>query len=152
AANLRVFSDKGVNTYVLDDMPPLAALEPGTASIPKSFVDGTSNTIVFSTKFSVCGQGGSRYWANPVSPFAAFFGQNVAKNDAHPTIPRATFQLAPEADECLCSPLMAQSFTIDGVQVGLGDGSVRMLYVNLSPVIWNQALQPNDGNPLGYTR
>src|SRR5262249_42566605 len=93
AANFRVFSDKGVETPFDADMVPLGAIEPGTASIPKTFQeDGTSNTIIFATKFAHCGNGGSRYAANPISPFAAFFGQNAAKVSAHPSNPAAAFQ------------------------------------------------------------
>src|SRR5262245_53759933 len=52
AANLRVFSDKGFHTDFRDrlvDMPPLAAIEPGSAAIPSSFFK--VNTVVFATKF-----------------------------------------------------------------------------------------------------
>ena len=31
------------------------------------------------TKFAVCGEGGSRYAAEPSSKYAAFFGQNAAQ-------------------------------------------------------------------------
>src|SRR5262249_39294574 len=50
AANLRVFSDKGINTSFDANMPALAGIEPGKATIPHSFADGTGNTIVFTTK------------------------------------------------------------------------------------------------------
>jgi len=148
-ANLRVFSDKGVATLYDADMPPLAAVEPGTAAIPKTFTDGTSNTIVFSTKMAECGRGGSRYSANPTSLFAAFIGQNPARESAAPDDPRATFLLQPGTDECLVSPLMAQSFDPDRILVALGDGSVRSVMATIDPGVWNQAMQPNDGRTLG---
>jgi hypothetical protein len=100
AANLRVFSDKGFNTAFDAEMPALTAIEPGAASIPKSFPDGTSNTMAFTTKFAECGDGGSRYAAAPDSKFAAFFGQNAAQVPAHRSDVTATFQLAPGKDEC----------------------------------------------------
>ena len=43
----------------------------------------------------------------------------------------------------------AMSFGIGGLQVGLLDGSVRMIAPSVSPNTWNCALQPNDGNPPG---
>jgi hypothetical protein len=149
AANLRIFADKGSETRFDADMPALGAIEPGNPGIPRTFVDGTSNTIVFATKMAECGQGGSRYAAAPDSPFAAFFGQNAARKKAHPSDPQATFQAQPGAGQCLTTPLMAQSMSVSGLSVGMGDGSVRLINLNLSPRTWNLAVQPNDGMELG---
>jgi hypothetical protein len=149
AANLRVFSDKGMATRFDDNMPALAGVEPGKASIPGSFPDGTSNTIFFTTKLGNCRDGGSRYVAAPDSKFAAFFGQNAATAIAHSSDPRTTFQLMPLPKECLIAPLLAQSMFVDGIPVALGDGSVRYINRNISPRTWNLALQPNDGVQLG---
>jgi hypothetical protein len=153
AANLRVFSDKGLNTAYDTNLPPLAELEPGSASLPASFVDGTSNTILFATKFGVCGEGGSRYAAAPNSTFAAFFGQNAARIKADPSDPAATYQLVPDKDQCRVTPLMAQSFVATGRNAGilvvLGDGSCRLLSPNISAETWNRSMQPNDKLKLG---
>jgi hypothetical protein len=149
AGNLRVFSDKGLATKFDANMPPLAGIEPGNATIPASFLDGTSFTIFFATKFGKCQDGGSRYVAAPDSPFAAFFGQNAALVSAHPSDPTATFQTLPLPEECLSTPLMAQSMSKGGLSVGLGDGSIRMIGPSLSPRTWNLVLQPNDGLQLG---
>jgi hypothetical protein len=154
AANIRVFSDKGMATNFDANMPALAGIEPGKATIPTglmpgSISDGTSNTIFFTLKYSNCQDGGSRYVAAPDSKFAAFFGQNAATIPAHPSDPRATFQDQPTAEQCLISPLMAQSMTKSGLQVGLGDGSVRIINLSISPRTWNLAVQPNDGMELG---
>lgn len=150
AANLRVFSDAGVNTVHDKPLPALGAEVKGTAGIPRTFVDGTSNTIVFATKLAVCGDdGGSRYAAQVNTKYAAFIGQNPAKVTARPADATATFQDMPDQKQCLTSPLMAQSWDRGGLIAGLGDGSVRTLSPKLSPQTWNYALQPNDGNPLG---
>jgi len=150
AANLRVFADSGVKTKYTENMPALKAVEPGTAAIPRSFPDGTSNTISFVTKYGYCGEdGGSRYAAAPNTKYAAFFGQNAATKKADPADPKATFQLFPDAKQCLSAPLMGQSFTKKGIQVGLFDGSTRTVSPNISPETWNSAVQPNDGNVLG---
>jgi hypothetical protein len=153
AANLRVFSDAGVNSYGGAFAPvPLTAIMPGHTRFPATFIDGTSNTICFATKFAVCDQqrsfviqGGSRYGADPTSPYAAFFGENAAERPAHPSDPEATFQLAPRGGQCLVWPLMGQSFGKKGITVALGDGSVRSVSPGISPRTWNYALQPNDG-------
>src|SRR6266542_4399754 len=146
AANLRVF---GNSTAKYDAPVPLADTMNANARIPGSFPDGTSNTIVFATKYGVCGKGGSRYASPPKSDTAAFFGQNPATVKADPADPKATFQHQPSAKQCLCSPLMAQSYEKAGLLVALADGSTRTLNPNLSPQTWNVALHPSDGMPLG---
>lgn len=150
AANLRVFADAGILTAFDKALPPLGDEVKGNASIPRTFTDGTSNTIVFTTKMAVCGDdGGSKYASQVNTKYAAFFGQNPAKVQASPSDPAATFQLAPDRKQCLSTPLMAQSFNKRSLIVALADGSVRTLMPDLSAQTWNFALQPNDGNPLG---
>jgi len=143
AGNLRVFSKKGLDTNWEKDMSELAAVEPGAAMIPRTFQIGTSNSVVFATKYRQCGSGGSHFTAEPNSEFAAFFGQNAARIPADSSNPRATFQLAPNQVECLARPLMAQSFTDDVLITGLADGSVRTFKPTVDVVVWNRALQPN---------
>ena len=149
AANMRVFSAKGMATRYDANMPPLAGVEPGTPTIPGSFPDGTSNTILFATKYGACKDGGSRYAAAPDSRFAAFFGQNAALVSADPSDPTATFQDFPTSYECVTTPLMAQSMWNRHIIIALADGSVRTLQSTVSPLTWNLALQPNDGMQLG---
>lgn len=149
AANLRVFSERGLATPFDSPIFGLAAVEPGSAQLPKSFPDGTSNTILFATKHGLCGDGGSRYDAPPNSPFAAFFGQDPARVRAHPSASDVTFQLNPLPRQCRVSPLTAQSFGAVGIFVSLADGSARHLSSEVSPRTWNALLQPNDGIKLG---
>ena len=150
AANLRVFADSGVNTKFNENMPALKAIEPGSARLPQTFRDGTSNTIVFATKYGYCGEdGGSRYAAAANTKYAAFMGQNAATKQADPADAKATFQLNPDAKQCLNTPLMAQSFNKQALLIGLADGSVRTVTPKLSAETWNSAVQPNDGNLLG---
>jgi hypothetical protein len=151
AANLRVFSAMGFDTRYDAAMPPLSVVEPGpkAALVDLARGDGTYNTILFATKFATCADGGSYYAAEPSSKWAAFFGQSAALRRAHPADATATFQLSPRREECVISPLMAQSFTTGYLSVALADGSVRMIDPNISPETWNRALQPNDGKELG---
>jgi hypothetical protein len=150
AASLRSFSAKGQKTRHDGDMPALGETEPGEARVPATFTDGTSNTILFATKYGHCGEnGGSWYASAPNTNKAAFFGQNAAKVKADPADKTATFQLRPEGKDCCTSPLMAQSFTKKGLVVALCDGSTRTISPNLSPETWNAAVQPNDGQALG---
>ena len=147
---MRVFADSGLKTKYNENMPALKAVEPGSASIQRSFRDGTSNTIAFATKYGYCGEGGgSRYAAAPNSKYAAFFGQNAATMKADPADLKATFQLNPDGKQCLTSPLMAQSFNKKGLIIGLADSVVRTLSPKLSAETWNRAVQPNDGLAMG---
>src|SRR5262245_43830068 len=81
AANLRVFCDKGSKTAYDADMPKLGEVEGLKArlTLGGGFPDGTSNTIWYSTKYGVCGEGGSKYASAPNTKTAAFFGQSAAK-------------------------------------------------------------------------
>ncbi len=149
AANLRVFSAKAWK-QVDKNIADLKGIHPTTGTIQAACIDGTSNVMMFTTKFGVCGEGGSRFIAEPASKFAAFFGQNLATVKAHPSDEKATFQLSPGPKECRFSPLMAQSFSRPYLTVGLGDGSVRSVHSRVSPQSWNAALVPNDRvNPGG---
>jgi type II secretory pathway pseudopilin PulG len=150
AANLRVFSDSGVKTKYNENMAALKMVEPGTAAMPRTFSDGASNTISLVTKYAYCGkEGGSRYASAPNTKFAAFFGQNAATAKAHPCDPKAIYQLNPDGKQCLTTPLMGQSFTNKGLQIGMFDGSARTVSPDLSAETWNRAVQPNDELPLG---
>jgi hypothetical protein len=174
----------------------------GGAAIPRTFTDGTSNTIIFSTKYALCGtltvgritnvtavatslppkgaapilvnspslanniEGGSYYWAPPNSPAGAFFGSVGASTTAQAAVVTnntniPTFQLAPvqrdvnstnaaTAKGCNATPSRySQSFGTGGLQVALGDASVRNITPSISVRTWNLAIQPNDGKVLG---
>src|SRR5262249_15543287 len=122
AANLRVFSDKARETAYDKDFDELKGNHSCTFGLAgPAAADGPRNTILFGTKYAVCGEGGSRFTAAPDSKFGAFFGQKAAKKPAHPSDETASYQLNPDAKGCRCSPLMAQSFNKDGLLVCMGD-------------------------------
>jgi prepilin-type N-terminal cleavage/methylation domain-containing protein len=149
AANLRIFSDKGYETAYNAPLPELFRVEPSKNNLA-SVTDGRANTILFATKHAVCGNGGSRYAADPTSPFAAFFGEAPADRNAHASQLVPTYQLAPVGKECRVSPLMAQSFFEKrGLAVAMADASVRTVSPKVNAETWNRAVQPNDGLALG---
>jgi len=149
AANLRTFSNKGMQTQWDAPLPALGKEEDGAARIPASFPDGTSNTIVFGTRYGVCSDGGSRYASAPNTNTAAFFGQNPAKGQAAPADVTATFLLFPTPKECPPTPLMGHSFSASGIDVAMADGSSRMVSARVSAQTWNAAMCPNDGQVFG---
>jgi prepilin-type N-terminal cleavage/methylation domain-containing protein len=48
-----------------------------------------------------------------------------------------------------CNPERLQSFSAAGIEVALGDGSVRNVNPAISVITWGKAIDPNDGLPLG---
>jgi prepilin-type N-terminal cleavage/methylation domain-containing protein len=111
----------------------------GTAKIPSTFSDGTSNTIVFAPRFTNC-MGMAVGWqmgmcGNPPTWPYDWSGY------AYPSLPLA--QLAPNINSC--DPTLLQSPYTGGSLVGLGDGSVRMVSSAVSTYSWNLAFNPADG-------
>ena len=107
----------------------------GTNVIPGSFPDGTSNTIMFATRYQRC-NGTPNAWAYPSlytwTPMFAYYSE-------------AKFQLSPKQEDC--DPHVPQSIGAM-MLVGMCDGSVRTLSPEMSPRTWKLALDPADGNPL----
>jgi type II secretory pathway pseudopilin PulG len=109
----------------------------GTASIPRTFRDGTSNTMVFAERYQMChgnpcawGYSSLYYWA----PMFAYYS-------------KGKFQHMPSQDQC--DPALPQSFASGGIHVALGDGSVRSVQDQISPQTWWYATDPSDGMVLG---
>jgi hypothetical protein len=121
-------------------------------SMPRSFPDGTSNTIFFSTKMTICGPGGSEWPIIVVLPFysaglpatdGAFFGHQLPNTSGVGT----TFQVQPTMSAC--NPDYAQAYSASGRLVGMVDGSVRTVSPSVSGLTWRNALLPADGQILG---
>src|SRR5262249_16959338 len=49
---------------------------------------------------------------------------------------------APRGDECLCRPLMAQTYWPQPLLAGMADGTVRLMPGDLEPGYWNAFLHP----------
>ncbi len=112
----------------------------GTAKIPSTFSDGTSNTIVFGERFTVCG-GMAVGWQMGMcgNPPTWPYNYNPTTDYLNLSLP----QVAPNVNNC--DPMMLQSPYTGGIMVGLGDGSVRLVSSGVSQYSWNLALNPNDG-------
>src|SRR5262245_24261976 len=114
----------------------------GAATLPASFPDGTSTTILFAEKYAVCTLGSSQYsttggslwaWRNADATFSPTFA-------SFNTGPGSVFQTRPAYDaihtEGTCDPTRASTGHPAGIQVGLADGSVRGLAPTTSPNVW----------------
>jgi len=148
----------------------------GKARIPGSFPDGTTNTIAFLERYSVCGVNGAttgtgyveRIWGEDgqnSGPIAQMYTANVFFVPAYwvsipggydPTppagypltyVPTPAIQAAPTV--AACNPTMPQSFSSSTTTVLMMDGSVRGVSVSVSAATWGRALVPNDGQVLG---
>jgi prepilin-type N-terminal cleavage/methylation domain-containing protein len=149
----------------------------GTASIPRTFVDGTSNTISFTTGYMQCGSAsafpnGNRLYSQfPSGPPAgagsvgvakitagaavvgsqvgSFFGYDMEVAPSATVVANQIFQTNPSPSALNCNPAVPQALSAGGISVGLFDGSVRMVAPSISVATWCQAVQPNDGTVLG---
>jgi prepilin-type N-terminal cleavage/methylation domain-containing protein len=121
------------NSLVFDNVPG------GSAQIPSTFADGTSNTIVFGERFTNC-SGMAVGWQMGMcgSPptWPAYFTM-----DTYPALMLPQFGPIPAA----CDSMRLQSPYSAGILVGLGDGSVRLVSSGVSQYSWNLALNPTDG-------
>jgi prepilin-type N-terminal cleavage/methylation domain-containing protein len=160
-ANVRVFQLTGNNTAWNASMSTanLNITNTGSPGIPRTFVDGTSNTIVFATRYANNGTttlangaiNCSTYDGSPSAgpPYGAFFGANIMSSNATPGA-TGGWQLGPTMTQANCQPSrVAHSFGAAGIQVGLGDASVRTVIATISSTTWNYAMQPNDGGFMG---
>jgi prepilin-type N-terminal cleavage/methylation domain-containing protein/prepilin-type processing-associated H-X9-DG protein len=107
------------------------------ASIPQSFPDGTSNTIMFAERYQVCGQDPCAWGYPELYSWAPMFGYSSL----------AKFQIDPPQETC--DAALAQAFHQGGMNVAMGDGSSRLVSTKISPQTWAYAVTPDDGQPLG---
>jgi len=139
----------------------------GKARIKATFRDGTSNTILFAEKLARCnGTGtGGNWWMRgvyhgtnkfngtnspgggdsfPADRFSSIFagGKSVNENLVW-WQPNATFTLP--TSSATCDRKFASGPHDGGMNVALGDGSVRFVPISISLQTWQAALHPADG-------
>jgi len=143
--------------YLVFGNPGAASME-GSASIPASFPDGQSNTVLFAERYGTCTFSGNvnsgstfaSLWADSTSVWRPVFCVNNPAQvpSAAGYAPCAMFQVQPNYLTG-CDSGRAQSPHVGGMLIGLGDGSVRMVNGALSAATWAAACDPRDGVPLG---
>jgi hypothetical protein len=130
--NLRLFFDGGgLGTL----SPPNDPIYP---RMPQSFQqDGTSNTLLYATKYQHCGEIGGSLWADsnsPDSPTAATFGFSMG-----------LWQRAPTRAACNPTAGTAVSFFPDRIHAAFCDATVRIVSDDISAVTWQEWHTPNGG-------
>jgi len=125
-ANWQVFAPSGNNA--------------ATASIPATIPDGTSNTLLFAEKIARC-QGYSPLWGHGSWDYnwmPAFMNVEAGSG--------VGFQVTPTPAQC--DRFRASSSHTAGMNVALGDGSIRFLAQGMSTNTFWLAVLPNDGLPM----
>jgi prepilin-type N-terminal cleavage/methylation domain-containing protein len=130
--------------------------------IPQTFADGTSATILFTEKFTVCGQpggsyGGANAWAEapdegttPVFSVSRFPSAGSPPGAIPATGPATHFQVRPfPYASNRCQYWVPQTARAGGILVGLADGSVRNVGGGVRPATWWAACTPAGGETLG---
>jgi prepilin-type N-terminal cleavage/methylation domain-containing protein len=135
-----------------------AWLVQGSARIPASVPDGLSNTVFFGEIFASCslstnpasGNSAASLWADSTLPWRPIMCHNTPYKNVNPGYaPCYTFQVKPSPFFGNCDPSRGQSGHTGGMNVCLGDGSVRFVNQGVSATTWANACDPRDGNVLG---
>ena len=129
----------------------------GCSKFPASIQDGTSNTVFFTEKemFSL-GDWGIKWSPDSGQNVYGDWGPVIAsvESGAQPTGPASLFQVQPKlgchCTFCGCGDAdLAISPHGGGINVGMGDGSVRFVAQGVSGITWWAAFTPAGGEILG---
>jgi prepilin-type N-terminal cleavage/methylation domain-containing protein len=125
------------------------------ARLDNGFSDGTSTTILFTEKYAQCFNGtyptGGTMWAYyftgaNLQPYHAGFA--VSWN-ASSIGPASKFLVQPRPYNGACDPTMASSPHSGGIEIGMADGSIRLLSSNVSTFTWWYLCTPAGGEVVG---
>jgi prepilin-type N-terminal cleavage/methylation domain-containing protein len=163
ASNFQVFGAPNAGDTCLDNAGDAHSGRPNErayARLPATFQDGTSNTIMFTEKYAREDGGHATLWAHGgwnVSWMAMVCfgsadgstGYKQGSDDFRGEVGvNAMFQVQPNPYST-CDPMRAATPHTGGIQVCLGDASVRSVNTGVSPATWWAAMTPANGDQLG---
>jgi prepilin-type N-terminal cleavage/methylation domain-containing protein/prepilin-type processing-associated H-X9-DG protein len=154
-ANIWAAGCYGANNYVFGDAT--AGNAQGRATFAGTVLDGLSNTIFFAEMYGTCGPGGGNVnssavwgslWADSNTIWRPGYNLGPSKYGVagYPSSPM--FQVQPVM-AVTCLPDRPQSGHTSGINVAMGDGSVRFVRQGISQTTWDSANNPVDGQTLG---
>jgi prepilin-type N-terminal cleavage/methylation domain-containing protein len=117
--------------------------------------DGMSNTLFFAERYGTCGNTGSlgstwgNLWSDSNRPWLPTFCLNHYQPSDRTSNYEAClpFQLTPDWF-LTCDAWRAQSPHSGGMNVGVGDGSVRFVSGTIDQTLWAKLCDPRDGNSI----
>ncbi len=119
-------------------------------TFPGSISDGTSNTIFFAEKKATCTapSGGSAWPGRGTNTSIPWTADTYlpAFNYTTGPIPGPQGNTTPAT---ACNPARAHAMSAAGCIVAMGDGSVRVVNMTVSPATWAAACTPSSGDLLG---
>jgi prepilin-type N-terminal cleavage/methylation domain-containing protein/prepilin-type processing-associated H-X9-DG protein len=143
-------SSYALNFYVFGDPPKQVPY--GAARIPAAVPDGASETIFFTEVYGTCGNSGDinllwgSLWADSNSIWRPGYNLGPSKGggglQSYPASPMP--QDSPDFINT-CLPDRPQSAHGHGINVCMGDGSVRFVNFEITPATWAIVNDPRDG-------
>jgi prepilin-type N-terminal cleavage/methylation domain-containing protein len=112
--------------------------------------DGLSNTVFFAEMYATCGTSGNiaslngTLWADSNSTWRPVFCTNSTGKNASGYPACLKFQVGVNW-MTQCDSARAQSMHVGGINVALGDGSVRFVAREIADVNWARVCDPRDG-------
>ena len=138
--NYRLFGDPRPDTPAL----PSGTWDSGLAV--HRITDGSSNTIMFTEKYSKCGANGFSLWGsspNSGTNWMAIYATNYYVGNNHQ---KNRPQAGPT--EAACDPLAPATRHSGTINTALGDASVRSVSTSINPDTWWQATTPQGREPM----
>lgn len=134
-----------------------AARVQGRSKLPSAVPDGMSNTVFFGEAYGSCGISAGQnltttttntasLWTDATRPWRPIMCHNTSDKSMSAGYPACIpFMVQPKMFDT-CNPASGgQSGHSGGMNVALGDGSVRFLSASISPAMWAGACDPRDG-------
>jgi len=151
AANIRVFDDNARGATVGTPVDLTNLRNTMSLGLANAMPDGTSNTIIFATRYSQGGTGSTLYTSttiegDPTSTGGGFFAGHAPGQTAQSLCPTAcTYQYSPSKDNAdMSASTYGHSYGAGGLSVCMGDCVVRQVNPAVQVATWNTVVHPDD--------